>query len=102
MSYLSLFDSFQSRDIHVDFAKYGGENYIILADRLTGYLDCQKTGDQITSEAILAIHRWASKFGLPYKVLSDKDSFIEELGKIGVTPRETALQNEESSRSNQY
>ena len=39
VSHVSLFDSFPSRDIHVDFATFGGENYIILADRLTGYLD---------------------------------------------------------------
>ena len=69
VSHTSLFDSYPGRDLHVDFATYKGSEYIILVDRLTGYLDCQRTHDQSTSEAILAIRKWSSRFGLPFKVI---------------------------------
>ena len=65
---------------------------VILVDRLTGYLDCQRTHDQSTSEAILAIWKWSSRFGLPFKVISDggggfKNTFIKELKNIGITDK---------------
>ena len=102
MSHTSHFDSYPGRDLHVYFATYKGSEYIILIDRLTGYLNCQRTHDQSTSEAILAIWKWSSKFGLPFKVISDggggfKNTFIEELKNIAITHHPSSDYNPRSN-----
>ena len=58
-------------------------------DRLTGYIQVERVPNQCTSSAILGVKRWASKFGFPYKIISDRcggirDDFITHLERLGI------------------
>ena len=50
---------------------------------------CEKSVNQCTSSAILAVKHWASRNGLPCKIISDtggafRDEFIQQLHEMGV------------------
>ena len=97
-----LFDLYLGRDLHADFVCFKGSDYLILVDRLTRYIDCSRTHDQSTAEAILAIRRWSSRFGLPFKVISDgggcfKLGFINELKNMGITHHPSSVYNPRSN-----
>ena len=91
--------------IHLDYFEFENKNFIILVDRLTGYIACEKTQNKGTEGVILAVKSWANSFGYPYKVISDtgpafRTEFIRQLLTLDVrhkpssatTLRATALQ----------
>ena len=41
--------------LHLDFAEYNGKDYILIVDRLTGYIGAEQTVNQGTDAAILAV-----------------------------------------------
>ena len=66
-----------------DFCKFKNVNYVFVVDTLTGYIQVERTPDQCTPSAILAVKCWVSKFGFPYKIISDsggglRDDFITQ------------------------
>ena len=86
----------------MDFCKYNGINFVFLVDRLTGYIHCEKTANQCTSSAILAVKHWASRNGLPYKIISDtgggfRDNFFKQLQEMGVSQHPSSAYHSESN-----
>ena len=62
----------------------GGVDYIVLVDRLTGYIRAEQTPNQGTDSAIQVIKNWSLLFGYPLKIISDggggfRDDFIQKL-----------------------
>ena len=73
-----------SHTLHMDFCQFKNVNYLFVVDRLTGYIQVERVPIQCTSYAILGVKRWASKFGFPYKIISDsgrglRDDLITQL-----------------------
>ena len=84
-----MFNIFPGHTLHLDFAEYSSRDYILIVDRLTGYIAAEHTVNQGTEAAILAVKNWANKFGFPYKIISDsgggfRKTFIEQLRLLGV------------------
>ena len=64
-------------------------DYILLVDRLTGYIRAEQTPNQGTDSAIQVIKNWSSLFGYPLKIISDggggfRDDFIQKLSDLNV------------------
>ena len=81
--------SLAREEVQIDFCKYNGKDFVFIVDRLTGYIHCKKSANQCTSSAILAVKHWASRNGLPYKIISDtggalRDDFMKQLHEMGV------------------
>ena len=60
-----------------------------MVDHFTGYIAAERTVNQGTEAAILAVKNWGNKFGYPYKIISDsgggfRKTFIEQLRLLGV------------------
>ena len=75
--------------LHRDFCNYKNVNYVFVVDHLTGYIQVEKTPNQCTESAILAVRHWASKFGFPYKVIADsggglRKDFINQLWEMNI------------------
>jgi len=45
---------------------------------------CERTPNQCSCSAILAVKHWSNRNGLPYTILSDTDEFIKQLQKVRV------------------
>ena len=89
VSHSNMFNIFPGHTLHLDFAEYNNKDYLLLVDRLTGYIACENTVNQGTEAAILAVKNWANRFGFPYKIISDsggglKSTFIKQLRLLGV------------------
>ena len=89
VSHSNMFNIFPGYTLHLDFAEYNNKDYLLLVDRLTGYIACENTVNQGTEAAILAVKNWANRFGYPYRIISDsgggfRSTFIEQLSKLGV------------------
>ena len=72
---------YPTHTIHVDFCKYGGLDYIVLVDRLTGYIRAEQTANQGTDSAIKVIQNWSLLFGFPLRVISDGGRVQKRLQK---------------------
>merc|ERR1712236_151107 len=48
ISHKNMFNIYLNHTIHVDFCEYGGLDYIVLVDRLTGYIRAEQTANQGT------------------------------------------------------
>merc|ERR1712215_230771 len=71
VSHTNMFNIFPGHTLHLDFAEYNNKDYILMVDRLTGYIACENTVNQGTEAAILAVKNWANRFGYPYKIISN-------------------------------
>ena len=71
-----MFNISPNHTLHVDFCEYGGVDYIVLVDRLTGYIRAEQTPNQRTDAAIQDI-----LFGYPLKIISDGGGFRDDFKK---------------------
>ena len=65
VSHTPLFNTFPGHTIHLDYFEFDNKNFIIIVDRLTGYVACEKTQNKGTEAALLAVKNWANTFGYP-------------------------------------
>ena len=67
VSYENLFEHFlPGQQIQCDFAEYGGQDYHLIADEISGFLKVTKTKNKSTKEAIRSVREWSCIFGAPY------------------------------------
>ena len=84
ISHKNMFNLHPNHTIHVDYCVYGGHDYIVLVDRVTGYIMAEQTANQGTDAAISVIRNWGLLFGNPMRVISDdgggfRNDFKEKL-----------------------
>ena len=89
ISHASMFDIWLGHSLHMDFCNFKNNNYCFIVDCLTSYIQVQKTPNQCTESAILAVRRWAAKFRFPYMVIADsrgglKKDFITPLWEMNI------------------
>ena len=78
ISHANMFNLFPNHTIHLDFCEYGGKDYILLVDRMTGYIGAEQTPNQGTDSALNAVKNWSTLFGYPYLIISDSGEGILE------------------------
>ena len=71
ISHKNMFNLHPNHTVHVDYCEYGGRDYIVVVDRVTGYIRAEQTPNQGTDAAITLIKIWGLLFGYPMCVISD-------------------------------
>ena len=71
ISHKNMFNLYPNHTVHVDYCEYGGKDYIVVVDRVTGYIRAEQTPNQGTDAAIKVIQNWSLLFGYPLRVISD-------------------------------
>jgi len=71
ISHKNMFNLHPNHTVHVDYCEYGGRDYIVVVDRVTGYIKAEQTPNQGTDAAIAVIKNWGLLFGYPMRVISD-------------------------------
>ena len=59
------------QQVQCDYAEFGGQDYHLIVDEISGFLKVTKTSNKSTKEAFRAIREWSSIFGVPYRVKVD-------------------------------
>merc|ERR1712055_865344 len=81
-SHKNMFNQHPNHTVHVDFCEYSGKDYIVVVDRVTGYIRAEQTPNQGTDAAIKVIQNWSLLFGYPLYVISDSDGgFLKDFKK---------------------
>ena len=58
ISHEKLFNTHPGQTIHVDYFEINNKNFLIMVDRLTGYVKCEMTSNKGTDAAISGIKNW--------------------------------------------
>ena len=95
VSHKNMFNLYPNHTVHVDFCEYGGKDYIVLVDRVTGYIRAEQTPNQGTDAAIKVIQNWSLLFGFPLRVISDagggfRNDFRKKLKKFNVKQKHSS------------
>ena len=62
ISHKNMFNLHPNHTIHVDYCVYGGHDYIVLVDRVTGYIMAEQTANQGTDAAISVVRNWGLRW----------------------------------------
>ena len=89
ISHGKLFNTHPGQTIHVNYFELHNKNFLIIVDRLTGYLKCEMTTNKGTDAAISCIRNWGALNGFPYKCIADggpafRDDFETKLTKLNI------------------
>ena len=77
------------QQVQCDLAEYGGQDYMLIADEISGFLKVTRTKNKSTKEAIRCLRQWGATFGLPYRAKTDngpsyRDEFRAECKALGI------------------
>ena len=86
----SVPDLLPGEELSTDFCTYGNRSFLVITDRVSGYIRVIETDNQSTEEAVKALKSWFNTFSAPYRISSDngpafRDSFASQMKKLGVT-----------------
>ena len=83
-----MLNLYPNHTVHVDYCEYGGKDYIVVVDRVTGYKRAEQTPNQGTDAAIKVIQNWYLLFGYPLCVISDSGGGFRKQTQalIGLSP----------------
>ena len=84
-----LFNTHPGQTINIDYFELQNKNYLIIVDRLTGYLKCEMTTNKGTDATIAWLRNWGVLYGFPYKCIADggpffRDDFENKLTKLNI------------------
>ena len=102
ISHKNLFNLYPNHTIHVDYCVYRGQDYIVLVDRVTGYIMAEQTPNQSTDAAIAVIKNWGLLFGNPMRVISDdggafRNDFIRKLKRLNIRHKHSSAYHPQSN-----
>ena len=102
MTNTPFFNIFPGHTIHVDYFEINNRDFIIMVDRLTGFVMCEKTQNKGTEAAVLAIRNWGNRYRYPYKVISDtgpafRDDIIKQLLTLDVKHKPASAYHPQSN-----
>ena len=88
--------------LQVDYAEKGNDNYLMIADSLTGSMQAYKTLRKSTEDAIKWFRDCASHWGLPYEIKSDnaacfREGWENELVNLGVKVLHSSAYNSQTN-----
>ena len=99
---MNMFNLYHDHTVHVDFCEYGGKDYILLVDRMTGYIRAEQTPNQGTDSALNAVKHWSTLFSFPYRIISDsggvfRKTFKKKLRLLGVKHKHSSAYHPQSN-----
>merc|ERR1711867_419384 len=102
VSYENLFNIHPGHTIHVDFFERDGKDYLIIADKLTGYIKCDATTNKTTEAAVECIRKWGNLYGMPFKCVADggpgfRDDFKTQLTQLKIRVVPSSCYNSQSN-----
>jgi len=102
ISHKSMFNLSPNHTLHADFCEYGGQDYMVLVDRLTGYIMAEKTQNKGTDSAIAVVRNWGVLFGFPMRIISDdgpayRNDFRAKLNKLKIKHKNSSCYHPESN-----
>ena len=102
ISHASMFNLSPNHTLHADFCEYGGQDYMVLVDRLTGYIMAERTPNKGTDSAIAVVRNWNLLFGPPIRIISDdgpayRNDFRSKLGKFKIRHKNSSCYHPESN-----
>merc|ERR1712002_569288 len=102
ISHKSMFNLSPNHTLNADFCEYGGQDYMVLVDRLTGYIMAEKTPNKGTDSAISVVRNWGLLFGFPIRIISDdgpayRNDFRSKLGKFKIRHKNSSCYHPESN-----
>ena len=97
-----MFNQHPNHTVHDDFCEYGGKDYIVVVDRVTGYIRAEQTPNQGIDAAIKVIQNWSLLFGYPLLVISDSGGgfrkyFMEKLKNLNVRHKHSSAYHPQSN-----
>ena len=101
-SHMKMFNLHPGHTVHVDFCEYRGKDYIVIVDRVTGYIMAEQTPNQGTDSAINVIQNWSTLFGYPIRVISDsggafRKTFVKKLKEFNVGHKHSSAYHPQSN-----
>ena len=80
---------YPNEEIQIDFAEKGNDNFLMMADTLTGFIQAFPVRNKGTAEAVLKVREWGTMFGRPYRIKCDsgpgfRNTFKEEMKGLGI------------------
>ena len=99
---MNMFNLHPGNTVHVDFCEYGGKDYIVLVDRMTGCIRAEQTPNQGTESELNTVNNWSTLFDFLYRVISDpggafRKTFIEKLKLLGVKHKHSSAYHPQSN-----
>merc|ERR1712215_329539 len=85
VSHENLFNTHPGHTLHCDFFENNGKDYLIIVDKLTGYIRCDVTTNKTTEAAIEYITKWGNLYGMPFKCIADGGPGFREEFKTQLT-----------------
>ena len=91
---MNMFNLHPGHTVHVDFCEYGGKDYIVLVDRMTGYIRAEQTSNQGTDSAINVVKKLGNivRLSLSYNIRLWWGIQKEFHGEIEITQCQTQTQ----------
>ena len=102
ISYENVFERFEpGQFIQADYAEFGGQDYHLIADEVSGFFRVTKCKSKSTKEAIRSIREWSSVFSKPYRCKVDngpsyREEFAQECKSLGIDVIHSSCYNSES------
>ena len=92
---------FPGQCLQVDYCEKGNQNYLMIVDYVSSYMQAYKTTHKSTEDAIKCIRDMGSKWGLPYEIKSDnrasfRKDWETELNKLGIQVLHSSAYNSQS------
>ena len=74
--------------VKIDYAERGNNNYLVICDHMSGFIQVYKTHNKSTERALQKLREWDAYFGLPLLLIANsgnsfRNTFIEECAKLG-------------------
>merc|ERR1712215_231886 len=102
ISHKNMFNLYPNHTVHVDYCIYRWQDYIVLVDRVTGYIMAEQTPNQGTDAAIAVIKNWGLLFGNPMRLISDeggafRNDFIRKLKHLNIRHKYSSAYHPQSN-----
>ena len=82
ISHSNMFNLFPRHTLHLDFCEFNNKDYILIVDRMIGYIGADQTINQGIEAAISAVKNWSTLFGYPYRIISDSVGAFRKTFKV--------------------
>ena len=105
IDYGDLFNNFMpGQFVEADFLQKGNDDFMVMVDTLSGFLQCYKVKNKSSAEAIAKVREWASMWGRPYKLKVDsgpgfRNTFEEGMKNLGIGVVHSSAYNSQSQGS---
>ena len=99
----NVFNNFYpNEEVQIDFAQKGNNDFLMMADTLTGFIQAFPVKNKSSAEAVTKVREWSSVFGRPYRIKCDsgpgfRETFQQEMKALGICVKHSSGYNPSSN-----